>query len=242
MLAGLIRAILFNPAHPVLARLPAFEFYLDKVVRMFWHEFLLIAGTHFLALLSPGPDFLLVLRSALTQSRRHTLGVCLGIALANGIYILCALAGFSLLRHNAMLLQALKWAGCAWLIWIAWQFVRGGLARKALPDTAPTASTTGGLVSGLLSGLGSGGFNPKNALFYLGLFTLAVSPQTPLIIQTGYGLWMVSAVFLWDWLLAMLLRHRHIGGALTRHLPQIEISAGVILLGLAVGMALDGSA
>lgn len=209
---------------------------------MFWHEFLLIAGTHFLALLSPGPDFLLVLHSALTQARRHTLGVCIGIALANAIYILCALAGFSLLRHSASLLQLLRVAGCVWLAWIAWQFVRAGLARKTLPDAAPPAATPGSLGSGLLGGLGSGGFNPKNALFYLGLFTLAVSPQTPLWIQTGYGLWMASVVFLWDWLLAALLRHRRIGQALTRYLPQIEMGAGVILLGLAAGMALGGSA
>ena len=42
---------------------------------------------HFLALVSPGPDFLLVVRSALRNTRQRALGVACGIALANAIYI-----------------------------------------------------------------------------------------------------------------------------------------------------------
>ena len=42
---------------------------------------------HLLALISPGPDFLLVVRSAIRNTRRKALGVALGIAFANGFYI-----------------------------------------------------------------------------------------------------------------------------------------------------------
>lgn len=50
-------------------------------------SFLLIASAHFLALLSPGPDFFLVARSALAAGWRTASGACLGIALANGLFI-----------------------------------------------------------------------------------------------------------------------------------------------------------
>ena len=43
---------------------------------------------HLLALISPGPDFLLVVRSAIRNTRRKALGVALGIAFANGFYVM----------------------------------------------------------------------------------------------------------------------------------------------------------
>lgn len=61
--------------------------------------FLLIASTHFLALLSPGPDFFLIARSTLAQGRWVASGACAGVALANGLYISLALTGFA--RMNA---------------------------------------------------------------------------------------------------------------------------------------------
>ncbi|MFI7968897.1 amino acid transporter, partial [Acinetobacter baumannii] len=45
--------------------------------------FLVIAFTHFLALLSPGPDFFLILTSLLQKGRRYTYGIVLGITLGN---------------------------------------------------------------------------------------------------------------------------------------------------------------
>lgn len=50
--------------------------------------FLLIAITHFIALLSPGPDFFLIVTSLLGEGRRAALRVCWGIALGNAIILL----------------------------------------------------------------------------------------------------------------------------------------------------------
>ncbi|MFX6330733.1 LysE family transporter, partial [Acinetobacter baumannii] len=60
-------------------------------------EFFLLAGAHLLALASPGPDFLLLLRGSLRHGRGYGLAAALGIALANGLYIALAIGGFSLL-------------------------------------------------------------------------------------------------------------------------------------------------
>jgi threonine/homoserine/homoserine lactone efflux protein len=48
-------------------------------------QFLMIAAAHFLALLSPGPDFFLIARTSLSAGWRVAGGVCLGIAVANGV-------------------------------------------------------------------------------------------------------------------------------------------------------------
>ena len=49
--------------------------------------------------------------------------------------------------------------------------------------------------------------NPKISIFYLSLFTLAISSDTPMIVQFLYGLWMMLVVFVWDSLLIFLLNN-----------------------------------
>jgi threonine/homoserine/homoserine lactone efflux protein len=65
-------------------------------------DFLWIAGAHFLALLSPGPDFFLVARSSLAHGWRGATGACIGIALANGVFIAAAFGAW-------MMLAVLAW-------------------------------------------------------------------------------------------------------------------------------------
>lgn len=78
---------------------------------------LTVVVAHFLALISPGPDFLLVVRSAFRNSRRRALGVALGIALANGLYItLCIIGVASMLAHSLWLMTTLKVIGGLFLM------------------------------------------------------------------------------------------------------------------------------
>ena len=72
-----------------------------------WQQFLVIAGAHFLALLSPGPDFFLIVRSAVINGARVASGVCVGIALANGVYIGLAISGVAVLQEVAGLFAVL---------------------------------------------------------------------------------------------------------------------------------------
>ena len=52
-------------------------------------QFLFVAAVHFLALRSPGPDFFLVARTSVKAGWRHAAKVCLGIAIANGVFHIC---------------------------------------------------------------------------------------------------------------------------------------------------------
>lgn len=58
-------------------------------------QFLIIVAAHFLALISPGPDFFLVARTSIAAGWKRATGVCLGIALANGVFIVAAFGGVS---------------------------------------------------------------------------------------------------------------------------------------------------
>ena len=49
--------------------------------------FATVAIAHFLALLSPGPDFVLIVKSSIKHGGKKSIGVAAGIASANAVYI-----------------------------------------------------------------------------------------------------------------------------------------------------------
>lgn len=200
------------------------------------HEFLVLASAHFLCLLSPGPDFFLLVGNTARHGRRHGFGAAVGIACANAGYIAGALAGFGLVTENSTAFAVVRWLGAAYLGWLGLGLVRSARTPRALVvGRGREGHQTFG--SGWVTGFLSGALNPKNGLFYLGVFSLAVSPATPVAVRAGYGLWMFSVVLLWDALLVRCLSATAALQALQRHVPKIEGVSGACLLGLAIFIA-----
>lgn len=201
-----------------------------------WQQFLLIAGVHFLALASPGPDFFLVVRSAVVNGARMASGVCAGIALANGVYIALAISGVAALQEVTGLVTLLTWFGCAYLAWLGWRFLTvRGEARVADAGEAPREP--GQWWRELRTGFLSGILNPKNSLFYASLFSLGFGRDTPLGVQAACGLWMVAAVFAWDYGIAHAAGHPKIVRRFMAHVRQIERVTGAVLLAIAAAIA-----
>lgn len=200
-----------------------------------WQQFLMIAGLHFLALLSPGPDFFLIVRSALVNGTRVASGVCVGVALANGVYIALAISGVAVLQEVAGLMNVLTWLGCAYLAWLGWRFlgVRGAAQLPmAESQTARPSSWGKECRVGFLSGI----LNPKNSLFYASLFSLGFGPATPSVVQWAYGIWMFAAVLLWDLGIARAAGYPPVVKRFMAHVRQVERATGVILLSIAAGI------
>lgn len=197
----------------------------------------MLAAAHFLALLSPGPDFFLVTRSALSAGWRVASGACLGIALANGVFIFGAFAGLSALRADSVLFIVIQLGGCAYLLYIGTLFIRhAGIGSLVGIDTlqpgAARASWWQGWRMGLLSGL----LNPKNALFYVSLASMVGStgPGWKLF----YGAWMFTVVLAWDLLIAVAIGNPRVRRQFSRSLPWLERVSGALLISLALGVIL----
>lgn len=149
---------------------------------------------HFVALLSPGPDFFLLVGYAVRYRMRGSTGLCVGIAIGNGLYILLAIIGWGILRQLPLLFTIIELLGALYLLWI------GSLLIRSRPQTltgADARSTCPGFGKQLLLGLGSSLLNPKNALFYLALMTALLGPSVTLLQQTMSGIWMTSVVLCW---------------------------------------------
>lgn len=204
-----------------------------------WQQFLIIVGAHFLALLSPGPDFFLVVRSAVVNGVRTASGVCVGIALANGVYIALAISGVAVLQETAGLFALLKWGGCAYLAWLGWRFLaaRGALAPTS-PEIAPSdkAVAAGSWWRECRVGFLSGILNPKNSLFYASLFSLGFGPDTSVGLQLAYGAWMFLAVLIWDLAIARAAGHPRVVRRFMAHVRKVERVTGAVLLSIAAGI------
>lgn len=199
---------------------------------MVLQEFAMLAVAHWLALVSPGPDFLLLMRNALRHGRRNGIGTSLGIACANGVYIVAALTGFSLLQHSPMLLTVMKLLAGLYLAYIGWAFIRASRASTSdvVNGIVPEGVKRDGFVRGFVAGFFSGGLNPKNGLFYLGLFTLMVGASTGMPTKMLYGLWMFAAVFVWDAGVVLAVSNARVAAHIGRYFARAEWWAGGILL------------
>ncbi|WP_433884299.1 LysE family translocator [Pseudomonas vranovensis] len=199
-------------------------------------QFLLIAAAHFLALLSPGPDFFLVARTSMSAGWLKATGACLGIAVANGVFIVAAFAGVSALRPDSTLFVLIQLAGCAYLLYLGVLFLRHAGASALTPVGDDPVLLKNPWFQGLVMGFVSGILNPKNALFYVSLASMVAASQASAGWKWLYGLWMFSAVLLWDVLVAAAIGNLRVRRRFARLLPWLERVSGVVLMLLALGV------
>ena len=208
---------------------------MSLLAELFPSAFPALALAHFVALLSPGPDFFLLVGYAVRYRMRGSAGLCVGIAIGNGLYILLAIIGWGILRQLPLLFTVIELLGALYLLWI------GSLLIRSRPQTltgTDARSTCPGFGKQLLLGLGSSLLNPKNALFYLALMTALLGPSVTLLQQTMSGIWMTSVVLCWDLLIVMFIGLPQIQRRLTRGILWVERIAGGVLIIFGCAIAL----
>jgi threonine/homoserine/homoserine lactone efflux protein len=195
--------------------------------------FIAVAVAHFLALLIPGVDFLLIARTSLTKGWRSAIGACVGIALANGVFITAAFAGVSLVANPAIL-TLIRLVGGSFLISVGVSFLR---SKSHITVSAEPSVRSPNWSRSFALGATSGLLNPKNALFYVSL-AAAVSTEPPLTL-VGYGVWMFSVVLIWDVFIAIALGTPRMLARLDRILPRLTRLAGAFLVLFGTGMIVE---
>jgi threonine/homoserine/homoserine lactone efflux protein len=195
-------------------------------------EFFILASAHFLALLSPGVDFFLIVHTTLKRPIKDALKVCFGIASANALYILMAVLGLEIIRDLYFVLTLLRYLGSGYLIYI------GVMLLKAKKIEIKSDKQSLHVKSYFLLGFLSAFLNPKNILFYFSLFSVIVSVQTSLHVRVLYGLWMSFAVLAWDVFVVYLLGNKRVKNRLSFYIYHIEKVAGIVLISFGVSLML----
>lgn len=199
-------------------------------------EFLTIVVAHALAVVSPGPDFAIVLRQSLHHGRRTAIWTAIGIGCGLLIHITYSLLGLGLfLQHTPVALEVVRWLGAAYLAWVGVQALRSR-ARQDDINLSPDASVPAAgaaWATGFVVNL----FNPKAALFFIALFPLAVSAATPKWVQVGYGAWMTLSTIAWFSFVAVVFTRESVRRAFLRHGHWIDRALGVVFIGFAASLA-----
>lgn len=206
----------------------------------FWPEFIIFATAHVLTLISPGPDFLMVLQSSLRYSRKTALWVAAGISCGEMIHVTYSLLGIGLIiAQSTWAFTCLKLLGSAYLIYL------GISSIKASPNTGKlfTNQAKGNYDLSALSAFKRGfltnALNAKAAFFTISFFTVLVSPKTPIIVQSFYGLFILVSTFTWFTLVIIFLTHKSIQGPFLGAKHWIEKTCGVflVILGAKLGLS-----
>jgi threonine/homoserine/homoserine lactone efflux protein len=197
---------------------------------------LTLAGVILLGAMSPGPDFLVVLRHAVTAGRRAGMACAAGIAC--GILVWATVTSFGiagLLAASAVAFTVVKLVGAAYLVLLG---VRALLAARRGAYSQPVASEKaagGAFVSGLLTNV----LNPKVAVVFLALwpqFMPASATALDTVVMAGVA---ATAVLVWFVVLANLVTvlRRFLVAAKVRR--ALDVVMGTLLVGIGVRIAVS---
>lgn len=158
---------------------------------MEWGALAALGGVLLLGAMSPGPSFWLVVQLALGQPRRVAVGAALGMGVGAVCFAMLAASGWQ--RQIAPeWLQAVRFAGAAFLCWLGYRMWRGaGVAVPASARTAGVLTLWQGVLAGCLAQLS----NPKTLLVYAAVFAALLPVALPLAAHWPVVLvvWLVEA-------------------------------------------------
>ncbi len=189
--------------------------------------------------LTPGPNMIYLLSRSITQGRLAGLISLGGVALGFVFYMLCAAFGLTaFLFAVPYAYDALRFAGAAYLLWLAWQALKPGgrspLEVRTLAVDGPRKLFVMGFVTNLL--------NPKIAMLYLALLPQFVDPAlgSVLIQSIAFGLTQIVISVSVNALIA--LAAGSIAAFLATRPTWLRLQRwlmGTVLAGLAIRMAME---
>ncbi|MEZ9775416.1 LysE family translocator [Vibrio sp. 10N.261.54.A5] len=192
-------------------------------------EWLSLAVLGLLIVISPGADFVLVLKNSVNQGRQAGIWTAIGVSLAICVHISYSMLGNSyLISQNEQLFDMIRYAGATYLIYLGLKGILSANNKLApMEDTKQSTSVWRYLAQGFLCNV----LNPKTMLFFLSIFTQVISPDAEnQHVALGYGLYMIFLHGLWFGVVAMLFTSKTLQKHLLRAKKRLNQACGVGLV------------
>ena len=193
--------------------------------------------TSLIVVLIPGTGVIYTVSTGLTQGKKASLYVALGCTLGIVPHLLATILGLAALMHtSAVAFQILKWAGVAYLFYVAWGTWRDKSAFQL--DDNPSRTHALGLISkAILMNV----LNPKLTIFFLAFLPQFIPANSthvlaPMLLLSAIFMLMTLAVFVVYGLLAHTFRHFVVESARVQTFLRYGFTAAFI--GLASKLAL----
>jgi threonine/homoserine/homoserine lactone efflux protein len=195
-----------------------------------------VFAVHVLAMVSPGPNVLVVTQVAASATRRAGVWTALGIAAGAGLMSGAALAGLSVvLAQFAWLHAALRLVGGLYLVYLGFRLLRGAAAPLVFArGGALAAGDRRAFRLGLLTNV----TNPKALLFYGSVFAALFAPSSPTSLKIAAVAVIVANSTAFHVALACLFSTARAQAGYRRVKPWVDRIAGVGLAALGLRLVL----
>ena len=193
------------------------------------------SAAYLMATASPGPGTAALVARVLARGTRGTPAFIAGFILGDLVWFAIAATGLAVLAQQlAWLFIALKYAGAAYLLWLAWKFWTAPAAPVSADAATPADGAPRLFLAGLLITLG----NPKVILFFVALLP-AVIDMTQLTPLAYLELTVLIALILGTVLAAYTLAAAQARRAFTSPsaVRVMNRGAGVAMAGAAAAIA-----
>lgn len=140
--------------------------------------------------ISPGPDFAVVLRTALGSGRRAALCSALGIATGCFVWGLAGAVGLTaMLSASQTAYHVLRVAGALYLMWLGVQALRSARRMRTAGRAATATATAGDAtpatpLGAFRTGLLTNVLNPKVGVVYMSLLPQFIPHGAPVVVTT----------------------------------------------------------
>lgn len=183
------------------------------------------------ALVSPGPDFVVACHNTLMYSRSIGIYTAVGFGLGICVHISYAVFGLSwLIANNELIFTVIQYLGAFYLILIGIQSLRsfqsqiGQETVSASSRISPFRAVRIGFITNVL--------NPKATLFFLSLFSTMLNPTVGKLTLVVIAVLLVVTTILWFSLVALLISHPRFTTTLKRYEKTVHQFFGVLLIGI----------
>ena len=200
-------------------------------------EFLI---TSLIVVIAPGTGVLYTLANGLTRGGRASIAAAFGCTLGIIPHMTAAILGLAALLHtSAVLFQLFKYAGLAYLLYLAWRTLND--CSPLSVDPSQSRRDAGGII---LKGVLINVLNPKLSIFFMAFLPQFISSgsATPMLDMTflsGIFMAMTFAVFVLYGVFAAYVRHHVISRP--NILAWVRRAFAAAFAGLGVKLALSES-
>lgn len=197
--------------------------------------FLTYAGALAVAAAIPGPGITAVVARALGSGFRPALAMSLGLIVGDVVWLTAVVLGLALLAQTfGIAFMVIKWAGIAYLVWLAWKFWSEGIDPEKIEAKRGTRDFFSNAMAGLTLTLG----NPKTMVFYVAITPTIVDLKTLTLADYG-ALAAITVVVLLIVLVPYLALAAKARGFLQspRGLKMLSRGAATFMVGAAAAIA-----
>lgn len=207
-------------------------------------QLLMFIAAGWLLNLTPGPDVLYIVSSALKSGVRAGIVAALGIVSGCFVHVFAAALGVgALLATSATAFTVLKWAGAAYLMWMGVKLLlaKGG-GSSIVPAGESAEVVAVNLWRVFRQGFLTNVLNPKVALFFLAFVPQFIAPGTEnkvtafLLLGLLFNLNSLPINFGYAWLAGWASRRV---GAVQRAMHWMDRAAGVMFVGFGLRLAMS---